>query len=213
MSLDTDALREVLGGIITARIGADLSQVQGVPAIVSARDKNTKLKYPYATMDIIDIHDTNAAVTSIRKTDGGFPIYTTDTDVVFEVSVRADDFKSYDLARRLHKTFTMRSYLDDLLSKDISVASVSNITPVPDVLATRYQEFNTFTLTFRVKDTEIDTSEGYISRVETKGYIVNFSQEPHIVEFDTIGEYVNLWAEGVYQYSGTWVFSDTWGVE
>lgn len=166
MSLDTKKLQKVVGDLISSRIGTDLSQLGGKPSIGAARIGNTKFKYPYATLDIIDISDTNAAVTNKAQDTDGNPIYETHTDVLFQISVRSDQRNSFALARKVHKAFAFESYAKTIYDEaKATIGAVSALSPVPDVLSDKQVEFNTFNVTLRVNDKETITTEGYITTI------------------------------------------------
>ena len=73
MSIDLLGLQKGIGDIISARVGTQLSQLGGKPSIVRARSANAKLKYPYATMDVIGISDPVGDVTNVSQDENGFP--------------------------------------------------------------------------------------------------------------------------------------------
>jgi len=166
MSLNTKILQKVVGDLIASRIGAELSQLGGKPSIGAPRTGNTKFKYPYATLDIIDISDTNAAITNKSQDLNGSPIYETHTDVLFQISVRSDQRNSFSLARKVHKAFSFESYAKTIHDEaGATIGTVSELSPIPDVLSDKQVEFNTFNVILRVNDKEIVTDEGYITTI------------------------------------------------
>lgn len=167
MALDTKILQKVVGDLIARRIGSELSQLGGKPSIGAARIGNTKFNYPYATLDIIDIADTNAAITNKAQDVDGFPIYETHTDVLFQISVRSDQRNSFALARKVHKAFSFEYYAKAIHDEaSATIGAVSALSPVPDVLSDKQVEFNTFNVTLRVNDKETITDEGYITTID-----------------------------------------------
>ena len=173
MSLDLTSLQRAVGDIIASRVGPQLSQLGGMPSIVRARSNNTKLEYPYATMDIIGIPNPAGDVTNISQDVNGFPVYETHTDIVYQISLRAEDNLSYTLAKTVQRAFSFSNVLTALHDTyGATVTTVSDITPVPDILATRQQEFNLFNVTLRVNDKETVEDIGYITAVEGEGTIV-----------------------------------------
>lgn len=211
MALDTKLLQKVVGDLIKARVGDDLAKLpNGKHCIGAARIGNVKFKYPYATLDIIDISDTNDSVTNKSKDENGFPIYETHTDVLFQISVRSDKRNSYQLARKIHKAFSFETYRDQIYAEaEATIGRLGDLTPIPDVLSTKQIEFNTFNVTLRVNDKELVEDEGYITAINTTGTITSSTGE--VTDVDIVTDIVDLWTSGVYNYSGTWVFTDTWG--
>lgn len=212
MSIDLLGLQKGIGDIISARVGTQLSQIGGKPSIVRARSANAKLKYPYATMDVIGISDPVGDVTNVSQDDNGFPVYETHTDIVYQISIRGEDNISYNLTKQVQRAFSFPNVLETLhTDHEATVTTVSGITPIPDVLSTKQQEFNIFNVTLRVNDKETIEEVGYITAIKATGTIN--SDTGTVTEADVEAEFVALWSEGVYNYSGTWMFSDVWGVE
>lgn len=210
MALNTKLLQKAVGDLIADRIGSDLSQLKGKPSIVSARTGNTQLKYPYATIDIIDIFDSNAAITNVSLDSEGRSVYETHTDVVFQISVRSNNRASYSLARKVHKAFSFETYRNRIYEDaEATIATLSPLNPIPDVLSTTQIEFNVFTVTLRVNDVEV-VDEGYISNINST---LNLDTGDEVLSTDIENAYVDLWDTDAYQYSGSWVFNDTWGFE
>lgn len=212
MSLDTKILQKVVGDLIASRIGPELSQLEGKPSIGAARIGNTKFQYPYATLDIIDIYDTNDSITNKTKDENGFPVYETHTDILFQISVRSDQRNSFSLARKVHKAFAIEFYRDIINEEaKATVGRVSPLTPVPDVLSDKQVEFNTFNVVLRVNDKETIEAEGYITSIDTNGVITDSQGGDTDITINT--ELVSLWESGVFNYSSTWVSSDIWGTD
>ena len=210
MSLDTKLLQKVVGDLIADRIGAELSQLNGKPSIGAARIGNTVFKYPYATIDIIDISDTNDSVTNVGKDPQGFPIYETHTDVLFQISVRSDKRNSFTLARKVHKAFSFDYYRDSIhTTANATIGRISPLTPIPDVLSDKQVEFNVFNVVLRVNDKETIEAEGYVNTINS---IATIEDTKGVLTDTTLfTEILNMWQNGVYQYSSFWVFTDTWG--
>lgn len=174
MSLNTKILQKVVGDLIASRIGAELSQLNGKPSIGAARTGNTKFKYPYATLDIIDIGDTNAAITNKSQDIDGYPVYETHTDVLFQISVRSDQRNSFSLARKVHKAFSFESYAKTIYDEaEATIGAVGDLSPIPDVLSDKQVEFNTFNVTLRINDKETLIDEGYVTSIDLPALTVS----------------------------------------
>lgn len=210
MPLNTKLLQKVVGDLISDRIGTELSQLNGKPSIGAARIGNTVFKYPYATIDIIDISDTNDSITNVSKDSQGFPVYETHTDVLFQISVRSDKRDSFSLARKVHKAFSFDSYRDNIHTEaNATVGRISPLTPIPDVLSDKQVEFNVFNVTLRVNDKETIEAEGYVTSIDSTATIEDTSGGT--TDITLLTDIFSMWKDGVYQYSSFWVFTDTWG--
>lgn len=162
MAVNFDNIYLAVWNAISASIGQstdDLARLGGVPAIVRARESNTELPFPYATMDIITVTDTNSYLTNKYTNNQGHIIYDTHKNVNVQISVRGPQQVSYGLAQRVHKSFTFDSTRAGLrTTAQAVIASITDVTPTPDVLGTENLEANSFNIVLRVNDRDTDTS-------------------------------------------------------
>lgn len=186
MSIDTNSLYTAVIGIVSTRIGDRLSKVGTKPAIVRAKGGGVMNKYPYATVDIINISDANSYTTNKYLNEAGQWVYETYKDVVFSISVRANNQESYELCNDVHKAFTFRSALDYLEeTAGATVRRTEDIIPIPDYLSERVQEFNTFNVTLTVIDIDVDETSSYISGSEIDGTLKDPSGSEENVNITT----------------------------
>lgn len=171
--LDLGLIYSGVRQIIADSIGTELSQTAGGnPAIVKARQDNTRLSYPFATMDILNIRDANSFITDTSVNNDGHIVYKTDKEVTVQVSIRATSQESYALASRVHKATVFPSVQDGLYaSAEATIAEVSDVQAFPDILSDRIQEFNSFNITLRVPDVDADTSSVIIENTDLDGTV------------------------------------------
>jgi hypothetical protein len=179
MALDLDAIWRGVRDVVEDVIGPDLTQVSGKAAIVRARNSGTRPKLPYTTIDILSIRDANSYLTNLTLNEEGQDIYETHKEIPISIAVRAAEQKSYNIAQKLHKSFTFISVQDDLKNNiNCTITSVEPILSIPEVLSTRLQEFCTFNLILRTSDVDVDTNSFPIENVETVGNIEDAAGNP-----------------------------------
>lgn len=181
MAIDTEQLYKVLIDKVGLAIGSELSTVgSGAnqrPSVTKARSGVSRLKYPFVTLDLLNIEDAASYLTNRIAQEDGSVDYEVYKNIPFVFQVRAKNTESYGLAAKLHKYFTYQFVLEDLLSKGITVKSKTDIESVPDLQSTKYQEFSTFTLTISVKDVDNVTEDGYISSVEVSTNVDGITED------------------------------------
>lgn len=167
--MDINAMYSGFITSIASSVGSDLYQKSGRPAIRRAREKGVKLKQPFVTLDVVGIRDKAGVITrSVFDNATGLTTYHTHKDVTLAIQVRAGNDESFTIANKLHKTFSFPSVLDALFANiAATITSISNPTPVPDVLSDRLEEFYTFNITFGIDDFIEDASSGYITTIDT----------------------------------------------
>ena len=157
--------------VIADYIGSDLSQIGGKPSIIKAREKGAKAKYPFATMDIINISDKAGYLTNKKLNDLGQDVYETHKEIVVLLSVRSTDSdQSYELTEYVSRAFSFQptlSYLYDTV--EATVTSTSPLRAQTEVLSDRLQTYNSFTVTLGINSTYTDVNSAPIEHIETEG--------------------------------------------
>ena len=172
MSLDIESIYGAVISIINTRIGPSLSTMGGRPSIVRAKQDSARPKFPYATVDIVGIKDTNSYLTNKYVNELGQDVYETPKSLMVSISVRANNSESYELCNDVHKAFTFEStlvYLQEQIAA--SVRTTEPIVPILDALSDRLQEYNTFNVVLAMVDRDVDILSTPIENVEIGGTI------------------------------------------
>ena len=210
--IDTSAIYRNIRLVIATVIGGELSKTKsGKPAIVKARANNTRLEYPFATMDIITIMDANSWLTNRTVDSDGKTVYNTHKHVPIQISVRADSQLSYDLCQRLHKAFSFLT-VQDLLQDNLeaSIVSTDAVTATPDPLSDRLQEFNSFNVVLGIADIDTDESSFSLEGITVDGNITTPDGEEYTTNPNVL---LGIWVDGVWNYDNIWSGTQLWGGE
>jgi hypothetical protein len=172
MSLDMESVYGAVISIINNSIGTRLSVMGGRPSIIKAKSDAARPKFPYATVDIVGIKDTNSYLTNKYTNELGQEVYETHKSIMVAISVRANNSESYELCNDVHKAFTFENTLVYLQTQiAASVRTTEPIVPILDALSDRLQEYNTFNVVIAMVDRDVDTLSTPIENVEIGGTI------------------------------------------
>lgn len=173
--LDLSRIYRVTRNFIKDTIGDDLSKDGGGnPAIIKARSKGSRPRYPFATMDILTITNANSYLTNRTVNELGQTVYETHKLITIQLSVRANSNESYELTERLNKALTFLPVQDTFIRDgEARVVSTEGTTATPDPLSDRLQEFNSFNLVLGVSDIDTDTNSVPIENIELNGTVTS----------------------------------------
>tara|TARA_Y100000310_G_scaffold74348_1_gene70506 strand:- start:33444 stop:34055 length:612 start_codon:yes stop_codon:yes gene_type:complete len=202
MALDTQSIYKGIRSAIQD-IDNPVEADRELTGVIKARSRNTRLRFPFATMDIISIQTNGSYLTNktvSERDDQGRINYQTVKDVVIQISVRGSNKDSYRISEKLQFGFEFDDIRSDLKTVTEGViADVSDITVTPDVLNTSQQEINSFNVTLRV----IDNNERLVDLVESSDITPNL--------LPPVQQRSLIWENGIWNSDGYWYNDTIWG--
>jgi hypothetical protein len=176
MALDIKSITNTFIAIAAKEVGSQLSTIRKsgvmVPAVILARDTQTKPDYPYIVVDIITIDDSGSWRIAQGVNEAGEPWVASYYRILFQYTVYGPD--SLSIAHSLKGKFRVDRVLNDVeTGTSGKVEDVFAVSSLPERLSSRYLEVAAFNLSLTMTDIVIDAETGVIANISLDGSLTN----------------------------------------
>lgn len=153
-------------------VGSQLSStINTLPSIYKARGSDlTKANFPFMTVDIGPTVNANSWITSKTLLANQTTEYAVDKDILVTVTCFANKQESYSICQDAHFAMEFAGVSERLkVTANSTIRSISDIDSLPDVLADRLQESNSFDIVLTVRDIVVDTNSWTVETLTIEG--------------------------------------------